>query len=560
MLVEAANRLCLKTVILDQENSPAKQINSTQDHLTGSFANSDDIRKLAVKCDILTTEIEHVDTAVLKELDGTAIGISGDRLVICPSPDTIAVIKDKYLQKRHLINGGIAVAEMCLIENSEASFAEAGRNFGYPFMVKSRTQAYDGRGNFVVHTESEISQILPKCVGRPLYAEKWAKFSKELAVMVVKNRDGSIRSYPTVETVHKNNICHIVYAPARVPEHIQRQAQKLAVSAVETFLGCGIFGVEMFLLDEGLVINEIAPRPHNSGHYTIEACNTSQYEAHLRALLGIPLPQESVQMRTRDMHAIMVNILGGKLPDEYHEQAKRAMSIPGAQVHLYGKSGSVPERKMGHFTITGGSMEECEKKLSFFQDHSSASYAEYLGKRALSLQGEESSTGAAAIVGIIMGSDSDLPTMKPAAAILRKFGIPFELTIVSAHRTPARMVEYAHNAAKRGIRVIIAAAGGAAHLPGMTASETALPVIGVPIRASVLDGLDSLLSIVQMPRGIPCATVGINNSTNAALLAIRILGSSDPHIQAQIETHATDMENEVLQKIEKLDSVGWEDY
>ncbi|TPX54815.1 5-(carboxyamino)imidazole ribonucleotide mutase [Chytriomyces confervae] len=159
-----------------------------------------------------------------------------------------------------------------------------------------------------------------------------------------------------------------------------------------------------------------------------------------------------------------------------------------------------------------------------------------------------------------MGSDSDLPTLKPAAKILQDFGVPFELTIVSAHRTPRRMVEYAESAAKRGLKVIIAAAGGAAHLPGMVAALTALPVIGVPVALKQLDGVDSLYSICQMPRGVPVATVAINNSTNAALLAIRILGSAVPDYQQKIAAFAQNSEQEVLGKVETLESVGWSAY
>ncbi|KAJ3070185.1 phosphoribosylaminoimidazole carboxylase ade2, partial [Rhizoclosmatium hyalinum] len=166
----------------------------------------------------------------------------------------------------------------------------------------------------------------------------------------------------------------------------------------------------------------------------------------------------------------------------------------------------------------------------------------------------------APVVGIIMGSDSDLPTLKAAAQVLEDFGVPFELTVVSAHRTPKRMVEYAETARARGLKVIIAAAGGAAHLPGMVAALTSLPVIGVPVALKQLDGVDSLYSICQMPRGVPVATVAINNSTNAALLAVRMLGAAVPDYLDKIEAFAKRSEGEVLGKVEKLDKVGWKDY
>ncbi len=163
------------------------------------------------------------------------------------------------------------------------------------------------------------------------------------------------------------------------------------------------------------------------------------------------------------------------------------------------------------------------------------------------------------LVGIIMGSDSDLPVMQPAADILKEFGIEYELTVVSAHRTPLRMVEYAQTAKARGLKVIIAGAGGAAHLPGMVASVTTLPVIGVPVKSSnSIDGWDSVLSILQMPNGVPVATVALNAAKNAGILAAEIIGTFDETIATKIATYKSTMNDEVLAKVEKLKQQGWE--
>lgn len=164
------------------------------------------------------------------------------------------------------------------------------------------------------------------------------------------------------------------------------------------------------------------------------------------------------------------------------------------------------------------------------------------------------------MIGIIMGSDSDLPVMSKAAEVLEKFGIDYEITIVSAHRTPDRMYTYAKQAEERGIKVIIAGAGGAAHLPGMVASLTHLPVIGVPIKTSSLNGLDSLLSIVQMPAGIPVATVAINNAENAALLAISILSTSNPNIAEKLKEYKNTLKEMVENKAKKLEELGYKEY
>ncbi|GAB39224.1 phosphoribosylaminoimidazole carboxylase catalytic subunit [Gordonia sputi NBRC 100414] len=151
-------------------------------------------------------------------------------------------------------------------------------------------------------------------------------------------------------------------------------------------------------------------------------------------------------------------------------------------------------------------------------------------------------------VGLIMGSDSDWPTMEAAAEALAEFDVPFEVGVVSAHRTPQRMLDYAKSAAGEGIEVIIAGAGGAAHLPGMVAAATPLPVIGVPVPLRYLDGMDSLLSIVQMPAGVPVATVSVGGARNAGLLAVRILGSSDPVLRARMEAFQRGLEQLVLDK------------
>jgi len=157
-------------------------------------------------------------------------------------------------------------------------------------------------------------------------------------------------------------------------------------------------------------------------------------------------------------------------------------------------------------------------------------------------------------VGIIMGSDSDLPVLKEAASILTDLGVGYELTIVSAHRTPTRLFNYAQEAEKRGLEVIIAGAGGAAHLPGMVAAITPLPVIGVPVKTSSLQGLDSLLSIVQMPGGVPVATVAINNAKNAGILAAQILGVKYPEIRNNVKQYKADLEEMVTKKAKHIET------
>ncbi|KAI7890650.1 phosphoribosylaminoimidazole carboxylase [Mucor mucedo] len=538
MMIEAASRLNLSVTILDSPtDSPAKQIESTQQHIQGAFNDPAKIRELASQVDVLTVEIEHVDADVLAELE------TSSKIRVCPSAFTVKTIQDKYNQKQYLESFGIPVAAYVDTPDVE-SVKRAGEQFGYPFMLKSKTMAYDGKGNYVVDSPQKVEAAVAALSKTPLYAEKWAPFVKELAVMVVRRANGEVRSYPVVETIHKNSICHLVIAPAQIDGAVAKKAQSIAENAIKAFTGAGIFGVEMFVMENGeILLNEIAPRPHNSGHYTIEACDTSQYENHMRAILDMPLGSTAMKVPA----SIMVNILGSDSDMQAcYKPCQEALTVEGATIHLYGKKECRAGRKMGHITLVGESMMQVQRNLAPILQAIEPDIQRSLNLRPL--------------VGMIMGSDSDLPVMKVGALILKDFGIPFELSIVSAHRTPLRMVEYAKSAAERGLMAIIAGAGGAAHLPGMVAAMTPLPVIGVPVKGSSLDGVDSLYSIVQMPRGIPVATVAVNNSTNAALLAIRILGASIPGIQKQMAAYMEKMEGEVLTKVEKLDHVGWENY
>nr|XP_043609986.1 phosphoribosylaminoimidazole carboxylase, chloroplastic isoform X2 [Erigeron canadensis] len=536
MLCQAASQMAIKVNILDPlENCPASSL--SHHHMVGSFDDSTTVEEFAKTCGILTVEIEHVDADTLEKLERQGVDCQ-------PRASTIRIIQDKFLQKVHFSQNGIPLPKFMQIEDQESA-ERAGQEFGYPLMIKSRRLAYDGRGNAVAKTEEALTSAINALggFGHGLYVEQWAPFVKELAVIVARGRDNTISCYPAVETVHRDNICHIVKAPANESWKIMKLATDVASRAVASLEGAGVFAVELFLTEDGeILLNEVAPRPHNSGHHTIESCYTSQYEQHLRAVVGLPLGDPSMKVPA----SMMYNILGEDEGEAgfimAHQIIRRALCTPGATIHWYDKPDMRKQRKMGHITVVGPSMGVVEARVKSF------------------LKGESSEEIPAPRVGIIMGSDSDLPVMKEAAKVLHEFDVSAEVRIVSAHRTPELMFSYATSARERGIQIIIAGAGGAAHLPGMVAALTPLPVIGVPVRASALDGLDSLLSIVQMPRGVPVATVAINNATNAGLLAVRMLGVADIALQARMAQFQEDARDTVLEKTEKLEKVGWEDY
>ncbi|KAJ2655423.1 phosphoribosylaminoimidazole carboxylase ade2 [Coemansia sp. RSA 1200] len=567
MFIEAANRMNISVRVLDPtEKSPAKQISNFIQHIDERFTSSDAIKQLAKECDVLTVEIEHVNCDELEVVE--QLGLAK----VYPSSSTVRLIQDKYLQKVYLAEHGVLLPEYTKCDTLDEAKA-AGKKFGYPFVLKCRLGAYDGRGNYVVKGEDDLEAGFQRLGAQMLYAEKFVPFSKELAVMVVRRPSGQVATYPVVETVQRDNICELVFAPAQIDGQVRELAMDVATNTISCLPegSAGIFGVEMFLHEDGrtVLVNEIAPRPHNSGHYTIEACGTSQFENHLRAVLDLPIGDTELKVPA----AAMINVLGGSEGfKSVLDPCTASLEVHGATIHLYGKAEAKVGRKMGHITVVADSALQLGRrtdlivgKLANASDEERSRLEHQLAK-PLATDGSVDSLEMkdvlemAPLVGIIMGSDSDLPTMRPAAQILEKFGVPFELTIVSAHRTPDRMFEYARSAHKRGLKVIIAGAGGAAHLPGMVAALTPLPVVGVPVKGRCLDGVDSLHSIVQMPRGVPVATVAINNSDNAALLAVRIIGSSCPTYLNAMEQYMDDMRVSVEKKIGRLGIVGWKDY
>lgn len=565
LFVEAANNRNISVAILDKKASPAKQI-SPHNGIDGSFTDAQAIRELASKCDILTVEIEHVDTNVLEELENESMA-RGKRIEIQPSWETIRIIQDKYIQKQRLTDAQVDVAEsqpITTVSREELQKVSESDHIGLPFMLKARKGAYDGRGNHPVRSPEDFEPAMKALQGRELYAEKWVDFKTEIAVMVVKTKDeadslvweSSTKSFPTVETVHQDGICKLVYAPAReLSEQLNDEAQMLARRAVASFKGKGVFGVEMFLLkDNSILVNEIAPRPHNSGHYSIEACRLSQYDAHLLAILDRPILAKSLQLLKP---AIMLNILGGADPNSYLKLANSA-DIAGAKVHLYGKGNATKGRKMGHLTLVGDSMPELEEEMRHLIKGADELHDEQPREQPLLEEDLTSSTSAPKakrkpLVSITTGSISDQEKLQDCYRILNQLSIPFEKRITSAHRTPSTMATYGSTAPSRSIKVIIAAAGGAAHLPGMVAAfSKTVPVIGLPIKPTIGDGWDSLVSCTSMPRGCPVLTVGVNNATNAALGAARILAGWDEGVNERLEEYVNKAEAESLENDRRL--------
>ena len=254
MLAASASLLNIPVIILDAgPTTPAKQIlaSPSHTHIDGSFADPIKIKELAAKVDVLTVEIEHVDVNALDEVEATFKNVQ-----IHPAPGTIRVTQDKFRQKEHLARNNLPVSDFISVESSVEGINAAAATLGLPLMLKSRTLAYDGRGNYVLRDLAQSHDALAALGGRPLYAEKWVPFTQEIAVMVVRTTTGEVSSYPVVETVHKDNICHLVFAPLRTRDPgLLKRAQGIAEAAVQSLSGAGVFGVEMFLMEDGTFIS-----------------------------------------------------------------------------------------------------------------------------------------------------------------------------------------------------------------------------------------------------------------------------------------------------------------
>lgn len=329
------------------ENEPV-QFMTPHSH-TGSFESVDDLVAFAETCNLLTLENEFIDSDILREVQersGTPI---------YPSPETFALIENKLIEKQTFENAGIPVTPYARVKDAE-DLEAFGEKHGWPCLLKSSKGGYDGYGNETVSNVDEALEAFRKLggeEGRDIIAEAFVEFTHELAVQVARN-DTGVAVYPCCETVQENHICVGVKSPAPVGPVIWEAAQDLAVRATETIDGRGIFAYEFFLTNEGeLLLNESAPRPHNSGHYTIEGCVTSQFENHIRAVLGLPLGDTSL----RAPNVAMINLLGTRKRDAQVDNAFDALDADDGHLHVYGKLDSKPGRKMAHFTLLGEGKE-----------------------------------------------------------------------------------------------------------------------------------------------------------------------------------------------------------
>ena len=320
----------------------------------GKLTDFDAVMKFGSQCDIITIEIEIVNTAALK-----ALAKEGKK--VYPQPEIIELIQDKRTQKIFYRDYNIPTADFILVEN--AADVRKQKDF-LPAVNKLGREGYDGRGVQVIRTSSDLN----KAFDAPGLLEKLIDFDKEISVIVARNAQGEVKSFPPVEMVFhpEQNLVEYLFAPARLSKGLAAEADRIARKIIHELDMVGLLAVEMFVTkDSKVLVNEIAPRPHNSGHQTIEANVTSQYEQHLRSILGLPLGDTDIILPSA-----MVNLLGepGHTGPAVYKGFEDVVKIPGVHVHLYGKQFTKPFRKMGHVTIVDPDMDALKRKADFVKD------------------------------------------------------------------------------------------------------------------------------------------------------------------------------------------------
>ncbi len=349
MTAQEAYRMGMRVAVIEHgENSPAGVM--TKLEYPGGWKDAEELERFIAASDIITLENEFIDPEILDTI--------AERRLVFPTPATMRLVQDKFTQKTTMSAAGVSVPHFAEIA-TKADLVAFGEQHGYPFVAKTRKFGYDGYGNATIRRETEIDMVWRRFMEgeepRPIMAESFVTFTKELAVMVARNRRGEVAVYPCVQTIQQGHICVTVLAPAPIEEHLQKRAQEIAVQCVEAVNGVGVFGIEMFLtVDDQIVFNEIAPRPHNSGHYTIEACFTSQFENCIRAVTNMPLGSAGMRVPA----ACMINLLGERTGSGIPDSVLEMLRIDTVALHLYGKKDVRMGRKMGHLTATGATVDE----------------------------------------------------------------------------------------------------------------------------------------------------------------------------------------------------------
>ncbi|QDS93267.1 N5-carboxyaminoimidazole ribonucleotide synthase [Roseimaritima multifibrata] len=355
MFFLAAKQMGYHAVVLtDSEGSPAALVADSV--IVGDYT-PQNLEKLASQCDVVTLEFENIPDAAVQHL--------AKRVPTFPPASILRIAQDRHLEKRTLAEMPLPVTPFRTVEHpgSEAGIkelSEAAAAFGFPLILKTARSGYDGKGQKKVANQEELIAAANEFGNERIVAEKMIAFEREVSVLVARNQQGETAVYPLIENQHRNHILAISHSPAAASPEIEKAAVQIAETVAKKLDLVGILCVELFEVPgEGLIINEIAPRPHNSGHLTIEGSSTSQFEQHVRAVCGLPLGDTSPRCP-----AAMFNLLGDLWGDDGSDPPfEQALTVPGVSLHLYGKTEARPGRKMGHLTAVGKTVEEALRRV-----------------------------------------------------------------------------------------------------------------------------------------------------------------------------------------------------
>ena len=353
MMILEAKRLGFYVSVLDPEAScPAHSI---CDHLI--IAGLDDpkgYKELSKHADVITYEWENINADALENLEN-------DGFTIYHPVKVLKELQNKYTQNTVLSRNGIPVPGFKQVFSTD-DIKEAGKteNFGYPLMLKTTTDGYDGKGTFLIKSKNDVENAFRQLGSgvKGLMAEKFIDFEKEISLLACRGIGGEKVIYPIAENTHINSILDTTIVPAGIDANVYRKAIDIGNKLMSVLEFVGTFCIEMFVSKQGDVyVNEIAPRPHNSGHYTIEACFANQFENHIRAIVGLPFGDVSLRSPT-----VMVNLLGESNGNAKLLGLEEAYNDPNIHVHIYGKKQSKTGRKMGHYTVVGNTIDDTVKR------------------------------------------------------------------------------------------------------------------------------------------------------------------------------------------------------
>ena len=353
MFAIAAAQLGYRVVVYhDNADCPAGKVSHSL--VIGKLSDTEAIDRFAAMCDVVTLEFENLST--------DAVAYLASKVPVYPTAEVLRIAQDRRFEKQTFADAGLAVTPFCVV-NDHSSLREAIDKLGLPIVLKTARDGYDGKGQWKI-SEDQSPHFKTFVIDRPMIAEAWITYQRELSVIVARSHDGSAAAYPVFENRHNNHILDVTICPANVSEQTQTAAVQLAIAAAIAIDLVGLMCIEMFQDSEGrLMINEVAPRPHNSGHLTIEACQTSQFEQQVRVVCKLPLGDTSLRVPA----AAMVNLMGELWSDDEPEWAI-ALSSPGVHLHLYDKGHPATGRKMGHMTATGDDAELLATRLSEIRD------------------------------------------------------------------------------------------------------------------------------------------------------------------------------------------------